>query len=158
MPCAALCDFGCALVSKPSELALRGYSGQGSVQYSAPEVAFVHALAKGTESAKCKPANALSPTSRLTTCHESTTWAESSLHLSCAQDSGSGALFSGKHTDEAKAVMQAGHNPLPSDVWSFGIMLFVVFTNRAPFDQATPATEMYRAFVRPTTANTLQDF
>ena len=44
VPCAALCDFGCAMVADV-EKAPVAYSGRGSVPYAAPEVAFAYNLA-----------------------------------------------------------------------------------------------------------------
>ena len=54
--------------------------------------------------------------------------------------------------------MARGYDPRAADVWSFGVTLFVVVSNRAPFDSAAPDDAMYRAFVRATAAHTARDF
>ncbi len=54
--------------------------------------------------------------------------------------------------------LHAGYDPFAADVWSFGITLFTLVTNRAPFARASPDNAVYRAFVRCTAPHTVGDF
>lgn len=48
------------------------------------------------------------------------------------------------------AVRERGYNPFPTDVWSYGMMLFTLTTGLKPFHSACVSDVMFRAFILAT--------
>ncbi len=145
---AALCDFGCSLVSDPSRQPPRAFSGRGSWQYSAPEVVFAYTLSDKV---------------RLYTTARALHFSTMPIHLASRAQTAEGVLptsshFSGSYAAQGEKIRAIGFDPRASDVWSLGVTIFALVTNRAPFARASPDNAVYRAFVRCTAPHTVGDF